>query len=71
VSGITSLEKQNQLISFQQIAKYVIPKTAPNTVLSYDFLKPITDNIITFEFLSSFGGSQFEISVPKVTLYKY
>jgi hypothetical protein len=51
----------------QLLGKYIIPKTQPNTKLSYDFDEPSNHNILTFEFLTSYGAK--DVGNCSISLY--
>ncbi len=68
VVGITT-DAKGEMASLRQICRMVIPKTKTNTELYFDFGTPTQANIVTFEFLSNYGGT--EQVPPKVALYHF
>lgn len=57
VVGITT-DVKGEMVSLRQLFKVIVPKVRPNSELHYDFNSPILANIVTFEFLSNYGGQE-------------
>jgi len=66
VSGVVT-GPEKSVLSMQLLGKYIIPKTQPNAKLSYDFDVPSNHNILTFEFLTSYGAK--DVGICSISLY--
>jgi len=66
VIGITT-DQKGEMVSLRQICRTVIPKVRANTELYVDFNTATQANIITFEFLCSYGAA--EQVPPKIALF--
>jgi hypothetical protein len=66
VVGIVT-DGKGEMVAMRQICRVIIPKSKANAELYFDFATPTQANIVTFEFLSNYGGT--EQVPPKVALY--
>jgi hypothetical protein len=57
VVGITT-DAKGEMTALRQICKIVVPKVKANTELFFDFAQPTIANIVTFEFVSNYGGTE-------------
>ena len=55
VVGIIT-DPKGEMVSLRQICKTLIPMVKASTELFFQFPSPTTSNIVTFEFLSNYGG---------------
>jgi len=58
-----STNHKAEITNFHLICRVIVPKTAANSTLFFGFPAPVpVVNIITFEFLSCYGGDNFDIA---------
>jgi len=67
IVGITT-DSHGDLSTMRQISNIILPKCKAGTELFYEFPTPETANIVTFEFVSNYGGN--ELCTPQIRLVK-
>ena len=60
-------DAKEEMGSLRQIGKFIVPKTKQKTMLCYEFMMPPKANVISFQFLSNYGGK--EVCAPKIYLF--
>jgi len=60
-------DSKGEMQSLRQIVRVILPRVRSGAELFYDLTETITVNIVTFEFLNSYGST--ELVPPKIALY--
>lgn len=68
IVGITT-DSKGEMSSLKPLSKTIIPKCKANTELHFYFATPNLANIVTFEFVSYYGGNNDQGFPSKVTLF--